>query len=141
MAGQALDLAAEGREVDEDEVRAIHLKKTGALFACAMALGGIAGGARRATVDALEQAGRHLGLAYQIHDDLLNAGADLAQLGKPGGTDAARGKATYPKVIGTQRSRLRAEAHLDLARAILEEYRLFSPGLERLLSAMAARER
>lgn len=141
IAGQALDIAAEGREVDEEEVRTIHLRKTGALFACAMALGGIAAGTRRATVDALEQSGRHLGLAFQIHDDLLNAGADLAQLGKRGGTDAKRGKATYPKVIGTQRSRLRAEAHLDLARSILEEYRLFSPGLQRLLSAMAARER
>jgi len=141
LAGQALDLAAEGRQVDEDEVRAIHLRKTGALFACAMALGGLAAGARKDTVDALEQSGRHLGLAFQIHDDLLNAAAGLAQLGKRGGTDAARGKATYPKVIGSQRSRLRAEAHLDLARSILEEYRLFSPGLQALLGAMAARER
>lgn len=141
IAGQALDIAAEGREVEEEDVREIHLRKTGALFACAMALGGIAGGARKDTVDALEQSGRHLGLAFQIHDDLLNAGAGLAQLGKRGGTDAARGKATYPKVIGSQRSRLRAEAHLDLARSILEEYRLFSPGLQGLLGAMAARER
>ena len=141
IAGQALDVAAEGREVTETEVRAIHLRKTGALFACAMALGGIAAGARAAAVEALDQTGRHVGLAFQIHDDLLNAGADLAQLGKRGGTDAARGKATYPGVIGAETSRRRADAHLDLARSILEEYRLFSRSLERLLAATSARER
>jgi geranylgeranyl diphosphate synthase type II len=141
LAGQALDLAAENRKVTEEEVRSIHLHKTGALFACALALGGLAAGARREIVDALEQSGRHVGLAFQIHDDLLNDAADLEQLGKRGGTDAARGKATYVKAIGAERSRLRAEAHLDLARSILEEYRLFTRSLERLLAAMAARER
>ena len=141
IAGQALDVDAEGRTVTEDQVRAIHLRKTGALFGCALALGGIAAQARVAVVEALEQAGRHVGLAFQIHDDLLNAGAGLPQLGKRGGTDAARGKATYPAVLGLERSRRRADAHLDLARSILEEYRLFSRSLERLLAATAARER
>jgi geranylgeranyl diphosphate synthase type II len=141
IAGQALDIAAEGRDVSEADVRAIHLRKTGALFACAMALGGLAAGARAEVVEALDQAGRHVGLAFQIHDDLLNEASGLAQLGKRGGTDAARGKATYPKAIGVDRSRRRAEAHLDLARAILLEYRLATSGLERLLALMAARER
>jgi geranylgeranyl diphosphate synthase, type II len=141
MAGQALDIAAEGRRVVEADVQAIHRRKTGALFGCALALGGIAGGARPVQIEALDQAGRHLGLAFQIRDDLLNAGAGLAQLGKRGGTDAARGKATYPAVVGESGSRLRAAAHLDLARSILEEYRVFSRGLEGLIAAMAARER
>jgi geranylgeranyl diphosphate synthase, type II len=141
IAGQALDIAAEGRAVGEEEVRAIHLRKTGALFACALALGGIAAGARAEVIEALDQAGRHVGLAFQIHDDLLNEGSGLSQLGKRGGTDAARGKATYPKAIGVERAQRRAEAHLDLARAILLEYRLATTGLERLLALMAARER
>ena len=141
MAGQAMDLAAEGRKVVESEVQAIHQRKTGALFGCALAVGGLVGGSRPGTVDALDAAGRHLGLAFQIRDDLLNAGAGLAQLGKRGGTDAARGKATYPRVVGEHDSRMRAEAHLDLARSILEEYRLLAPGLDRLLTAMAARQR
>ncbi|TMQ68839.1 MAG: polyprenyl synthetase family protein, partial [Candidatus Eisenbacteria bacterium] len=82
IAGQALDLAAEGRATSEEDVRAIHLRKTGALFACALALGGVAAGARAATLDALDQAGRHAGLAFQIQDDLLNVGSDLGRLGK-----------------------------------------------------------
>jgi geranylgeranyl diphosphate synthase type II len=141
MAGQALDIAAEGRPVTEADVQAIHQRKTGALFGCALALGGIAAGARPERVDALDGAGRHLGIAFQIHDDLLNVGATLDQLGKRGGTDAARGKATYPGVLGEQGSSLRAEAHLDLARAILEEYRLLSRGLALLFGSVAARER
>jgi geranylgeranyl diphosphate synthase type II len=141
MAGQALDLAAEGRAVTEMEVGMIHRCKTGALFGCAMALGGIAAGARGDRIQALDSAGRQVGLAFQIHDDLLNAGAGLAQLGKRGGTDAARGKATYPGVVGIERARRMAEAHLDLARSILEEYRLFSCGLERLLATVIGRER
>ncbi len=141
IAGQALDIAAEGRAVDEAEVRAIHLRKTGALFACALALGGLAAGARPATVEALDQAGRHLGLAFQIHDDVLNEAGDLEQLGKRGGTDAARGKATYPAAVGVEGARRRAEAHLDLARSILEEYRLLSQSLEHLLALTTARER
>jgi geranylgeranyl diphosphate synthase type II len=141
MAGQALDLEAEGRAVTETEVRAIHQRKTGALFGCAMALGGLAAGARSERVEALDQSGRHLGLAFQIEDDLLNARAGLGQLGKRGGTDAARGKATYPGVLGETTARQRADAHVALARAILEEYRLDSRGLMELLRAWSARER
>jgi geranylgeranyl diphosphate synthase type II len=141
IAGQALDLAAEGRAVSEIEVSTIHQRKTGALFGCALALGGLAAGARADRIDALDAAGRHLGLSFQIHDDLLNAGSGLEQLGKRGGTDAARGKATYPGVAGVERSRRVAAAHLDLARSILEDYGVYSRGLERLLATVIGRER
>jgi len=141
IAGQALDLAAEGRQVTEIEVSVIHQRKTGALFGCALALGGIAAGAPADRIEALDAAGRHLGLSFQIHDDLLNQGSGLEQLGKRGGTDAARGKATYPGVTGVERSRRVAAAHLDLARSILEEYRVHSRGLERLLGTVIGRER
>ena len=141
IAGQALDIAAEGRKVEEADVRSIHEHKTGSLFGAALALGGLAGGGRPRQIEALLQAGRHLGLAFQIRDDLLNAEASLAQIGKRAGTDAARGKATYPAVIGLEGARMRAEAHLDLARAILEEFHLLNRSLSDLLAATAARRR
>jgi geranylgeranyl diphosphate synthase type II len=141
IAGQARDLEAEGRRVEERELRDIHLRKTGALFGAALALGGIAGGGRDQAVEALDQAGRHLGLAFQIRDDVLNVGSSLERLGKRPGTDTARGKATYPAVVGQARAKRRAAAHLHLARAILEEHRLLPRGLERLLAELAARER
>ncbi len=141
MAGQALDLGAEGRKVGEREVLDIHQRKTGALFGAAMALGGIAASANPRRIDALDKAGRQLGLAFQIRDDLLNAEATLEQLGKRPDTDAARAKATYPGIVGPDGARLRADAHLDLARFILEEFQLYHPRLERLIAALAARTR
>ena len=141
MAGQALDLAAEGREVDEEDVAEIHVRKTGALFGAAMALGGLAGGGSQERVAALSEAGRHLGLAFQIRDDLLNLGASLAQTGKRSGTDARRGKATYPRAVGAEAATTRGAQHLEFARYILEEYRLLTRPMDRLLVAVAARER
>jgi geranylgeranyl diphosphate synthase type II len=98
--GQALDIAAEGRRVTRDAVAEIHLRKTGALIACSLALGALAGGADARQVGDFHDLGLDLGLAFQIHDDLLNAGSSLAKLGKRAGTDAARGKATWPKAVG-----------------------------------------
>ena len=139
MAGQALDIESEGREVGERDVFDIHRRKTGALFGAAMALGGIAGRGTPERTNALESAGRHLGLAFQIRDDLLNTESSLQRLGKRAGTDAAKGKATYPGVVGRERARSIAASHLDLTFFILEEYRLLTSQLERLIAAMAAR--
>jgi len=102
--GQALDLAAEGRAVTRDRVAEIHLRKTGALIATSLALGALAGGAPDGTIAELHDAGLDLGLAFQIHDDLLNAGSSLRRLGKRAGTDAARGKATWPRAVGVERA-------------------------------------
>jgi len=102
--GQALDIAGEGKRVTRDVVADIHLRKTGALIAAALVLGGIVGGARDDTLTALHDLGLDLGFAFQIHDDLLNAGSSLARLGKRGGTDAARGKATWPRAVGARQA-------------------------------------
>jgi geranylgeranyl diphosphate synthase type II len=141
IAGQALDLAAEGQPVSEDDVAEIHSRKTGALFAAAMALGGMAGGGSDPRVAALNEAGRHLGLAFQIRDDLINVGASLAQTGKRPGTDAKRHKATYPRAIGVEAAATRGAEHLELARYILKEYRLLTQPMDRLLGAVEVRER
>jgi geranylgeranyl diphosphate synthase type II len=141
IGGQTLDLAAEGKRVTRARVRAIHERKTGALFGAALALGGIAGGASAERVVALERAGRRLGLAFQIHDDLLNARSSLAQLGKRAGTDAARGKATYPRAAGEEDSRREAAACLRDARAIVEATVRDPRPLLAVIEATAARTR
>jgi geranylgeranyl diphosphate synthase type II len=141
VGGQALDMAAERRRVRRADVEAIHTRKTGALMGACLALGAIAGGADRRTVSVLDDAGRLVGFAFQIHDDLLNAGSTLRRLGKRAGTDAARGKATYPRVAGAAAARRRADLLLDSARGII---RLHCPRPARLLSlveAVAVRER
>src|SRR5439155_1471447 len=83
----------------------------------AMALGAIAGGAPPEQVTRLEWAGGFLGTAFQIQDDLLNAGSSLRRLGKRPGTDAARGKATFPRAMGEASSREAIDSILELAKA------------------------
>ncbi len=141
VGGQVLDLAAESKLVDGAKVRAIHERKTGALFGAALALGAIAGGGDRRKVGALERAGRILGLAFQIHDDLFNAGSSLARLGKRAGTDARRGKATYPRAVGEEAARGEAARLLDRARRRIERFGPRAAYLARLVLATAERER
>src|SRR5207249_4742138 len=108
VGGQALDLEAEGRKMGEAAVRNIHLRKTGGMMGASMALGALVGGASAERVEVFDRLGRDLGLAFQIHDDLLNRGASLAKLGKRAGTDEVRGKATYPRAVGDERARAEA---------------------------------
>jgi geranylgeranyl diphosphate synthase type II len=142
VGGQALDIGAEGRKPSARLVRDIHERKTGALFGASLALGAIAGDADTRTVDALEGAGRMAGLAFQIQDDLLNVSAtSLATLGKRPGTDAARGKATYPAAVGESRARREAVALLRSVRATLARRCAKPELLLRLVEALAKRER
>ena len=99
-------------------MREIHLRKTGALIGAALVLGALAGGAAGDARAALARASAAtLGLAFQIHDDLLNRAPSLARLGKRAGTDDARGKATYPRAVGEARARRRGGAAVSLERA------------------------
>jgi len=141
IGGQVLDLEAEGRPVDEAAVEEIHSRKTGALMSAALRLGGIVGGANAAALDRLAGAGRSLGLAFQIHDDLLNRGATLERLGKRTGTDDRRQKATYPRAAGDARARERADACFARATASLESFGSSSDNLRRLIGAVARRDR
>jgi geranylgeranyl diphosphate synthase type II len=112
VGGQALDLAAEGKPLTLARVRAIHRRKTGALFVAAVRVGGLAGGARPALLRRLTRYGQQLGLSFQIADDI----ADAAEAGD-GRTDRALGKATYPALMGTARARRHAERARDAALA------------------------
>jgi len=141
IGGQALDLAAEGRRVTGREVGEIHWNKTGALMGAALALGAIAGGAEPELVTRLEWAGGFLGTAFQIQDDLLNEDSSLARLGKRSGTDAARGKATFPRAIGEAASREAIPQILALAKDEIAQHCAKSKPLIRLIDAIAARER
>jgi geranylgeranyl pyrophosphate synthase len=140
VAGQALDIAAEGRRVTRDRVTAIHERKTGALIGASMALGALAGGAPEPRVEALGAAGMKLGLAFQIHDDLLNAGSTLARLGKRAGTDTARGKATYPRAVGAERARLHADALIAGVREVIGTRGRSTRALLALIDALARRD-
>ncbi len=119
VGGQALDLAAEGRDVDLVELEGIHARKTGALFGATCRLGALAGAGNDEQVDGLERFGQRIGLAFQIMDDVLDETASQEALGKASGKDRSRGKATYPGLLGLSASRARIEAIVGESEEVL----------------------
>jgi geranylgeranyl diphosphate synthase, type II len=110
VGGQADDLEAEGKTYDLDWLEAIHRRKTGALIAASLRLGGLTAGATVKQLDALARYADGLGLAFQIVDDLLDVQGNAEEVGKRTGKDAAIGKLTYPGLLGIDESRARAAA-------------------------------
>ena len=120
VGGQLRDLQAEGRPVDRGELEAIHRGKTAALIAAAVRMGAVSAGAASPLEERLDRFGRHLGLAFQAVDDILDETADVEQLGKKGGRDRDLGKATYPSVLGLERATAAARSFAEAARSELE---------------------
>lgn len=106
--GQAIDLASIGLSLNEAELDRMHSFKTGALITASVMLGADAAKCTDpALLNALERYGQDFGLAFQIHDDILDIEGDTAIIGKPQGSDALRGKPTYPAAIGIEASKRR----------------------------------
>ena len=105
VAGQALDLAAESREVNSEELERIHHEKTGALICAAARCGAVIGGANEAELAAVTDYGINLGLLFQITDDLLDVTATAEGLGKTPGKDERSRKATFPSRYGVEVTR------------------------------------
>jgi geranylgeranyl diphosphate synthase type II len=120
VGGQVVDMESEGKPVDLATLQYIHTRKTGALFLASIQAGAWLGGGSADQVTALTRYGETAGLAFQIADDILDIVGDQAQLGKDVGSDQARGKATYPALLGLSEARRRAEELRDLAIAALE---------------------
>ena len=118
--GQAIDLAAVGQQLDIGELEYMHIHKTGALIRAAVLLGAHCG---EAPPEALERLGRfanRIGLLFQVVDDILDAEASTATLGKTAGKDAAQNKPTYVNLLGAREAKsmaakLRQDAHDALA--------------------------
>jgi geranylgeranyl diphosphate synthase type II len=110
VGGQTLDILSEGKEVDAAHLESVHRHKTGALIRASLRAGALLGGAGEAQLQAITAYGEAVGLAFQIADDILNVEGEAATTGKAVGSDAAKGKATYPAVHGLERAKARAAA-------------------------------
>jgi geranylgeranyl diphosphate synthase type II len=108
IAGQVADLEAEGRPITRTQLRYIHENKTAALITASVRLGAMSANATPKELNALSDFGLALGLAFQVIDDILDVTQTTAKLGKSAGKDAAAHKATYPSVLGLERSRKEA---------------------------------
>ncbi|RIV22997.1 polyprenyl synthetase family protein [Alicyclobacillaceae bacterium I2511] len=115
VGGQQADLAAETQRPDISMLRFIHTHKTAALIEAAVVMGAIVGGATSEQRTLLASYGRHLGLAFQIVDDLLDVTATTQELGKSAGADERQHKMTYPAAVGVAETRKMADDELAQA--------------------------
>jgi geranylgeranyl diphosphate synthase type II len=122
IGGQVLDLESEHHKPTAELVDAIHRAKTGALIRVSLATGAIYGGGSTEDVRRITEFGRKAGLAFQIVDDVLDMTQDSAHLGKTAGKDLASDKATWPAVVGVERSLEDANRLIQEAFAYLEPY-------------------
>jgi geranylgeranyl diphosphate synthase type II len=122
VGGQVVDLECEGKDVDLETLEYIHLHKTGALLRACVLSGALIAGASDALLEALRTYARGIGLAFQIIDDILDVTASSEVLGKTAGKDLTADKTTYPKLLGLEESRRRADALVAEAKAALAPY-------------------
>lgn len=132
VGGQQDDLAAQFATPDLAALERIHRRKTGAMLCVSVRLGGRIGGATPSQLAGLTSYGQHIGLAFQIVDDLLDLEGQVEAMGKRVGKDAQKGKLTFPAVMGVEASRRRASELVAAAEAVLEGAGLDSAGLVQL---------
>lgn len=122
VGGQFIDIQATNSDMTLDALKAMHSLKTGALIRASLALGGIAAGASEQQLAALDEYGSHIGLAFQVVDDILDVEGDTATLGKTQGKDSEANKPTYVKLLGLAGAKAEAERLLQAALAALVSF-------------------
>ena len=129
VGGQVLDIRSEGKEADLETLHRMHKKKTGAMIRVSLRAGAILSGASDEQIESLSNFGEQIGPAFQITDDILNVEGDRRLLGKETGSDAARGKVTFPALMGIEASRSRVT---ELVREALYSLAFFDDRAEPL---------
>jgi geranylgeranyl diphosphate synthase, type II len=119
VGGQAMDIVAEGQQIQPATLLYLHTHKTGCLIRASIRAGAMAGGAEDLCLDALTRYGERVGLAFQIVDDILDIEGSSQEMGKTAGSDLRKKKATYPAVLGMEVSRGEAARLLQEAKAAL----------------------
>ncbi len=140
IAGQVADLEAEGRKIDMSGLRYIHENKTAAILTTSVQLGAMSANANPKHLNAITKFGRALGLAFQIIDDILDVTQTSEKLGKSAGKDIAAKKATYPAVIGLEKSRSEAKQLTRQAHDALSIFNAKTEALHALANYLLERE-
>ena len=141
IAGQVADLEAEGKKVTEKQLRYIHERKTSALLCCAVRLGGMSVNCTSRQLKALTDFGYNVGLAFQVIDDILDVTQTTEKLGKTAGKDTKALKATYPSIVGLEKSRGIAERLTTKAFDALKAFEGRAVALEGLAEFLLKRDR
>jgi geranylgeranyl diphosphate synthase type II len=141
VAGQVADLEGEGKKLSVAELRYIHERKTSALLCCSVRLGGMSANCTAAQLGALTDFGYHVGLAFQVIDDILDVTQTSEQLGKTAGKDTRSKKATYPAIVGLEKSRKIAGRLTAKAFAALKVFKGRAVALEALAEFLLKRDK
>ncbi|MFC1661327.1 polyprenyl synthetase family protein, partial [Gemmatimonadota bacterium] len=140
VGGQVLDLLGEDRSLSTGELDDLHRRKTGALLRASLTMGGMAAGAAREKLDALDRYGAAIGLAFQVADDLLDATSTADTLGKTP-SDADLRKSTFVSLYGLEEARRKAQELVDEASNALGQGGLAAPELDALARYIVERDR
>jgi geranylgeranyl diphosphate synthase type II len=140
IGGQVADLEGEGKPPEAALLESIHRAKTGALLRASLRMGAIFAGATEIQYEALSCYGEHIGLAFQIVDDILDVEESSEALGKTAGKDAAQHKITFPAVYGVPASRAMAEQECARAHQVLEPFGPHAVGLHELADLIVHRK-
>ena len=141
IAGQVADLEGEGNKISARHLRYIHERKTSALLCCSVRLGGMSANCTPTQLKALTEFGYNVGLAFQVIDDILDVTQTSQKLGKTAGKDTRAQKATYPAIVGLERSRKIAERLTQRAFNSLKAFRGKAVALEALAAFLLRRDR
>lgn len=140
IAGQVADLEGEGKKTSTAQLKYIHERKTSALLCCAVRLGGMSANCSSAQLKALTDFGYHVGLAFQVIDDILDVTQTSEKLGKTAGKDTKALKATYPSIVGLEKSRKIATKLTDKAFVALKTFKGKAVALEALAEFLLKRD-
>ena len=140
IAGQVADLEGEGRDLSVPELKYIHERKTSALLCASVRLGGMSANCTPAQLKALTTFGYNVGLAFQVIDDILDVTQTSEQLGKTAGKDVKAQKATYPSIVGLEKSKVIAAELTAKAEAALKPFRGKAVALEAISDYLLKRQ-
>lgn len=119
IGGQVVDIESEGKEITLDELRYLHLGKTGAIIRSACTIGALLGGGNDDEIKAADEFAKNLGIAFQIQDDILDVEGTEEELGKPIGSDAEENKNTFVSLLGLEKSKELQKEYSDKAKNAL----------------------
>jgi geranylgeranyl diphosphate synthase type II len=139
--GQMRDMLAEGKTIALEQLEALHALKTGALISASVEAGAILSNANPDQYRHLKAYADHIGLAFQVTDDLLNIEGDPAVMGKSAGTDAVKMKSTYPSLLGLKESREKAARLVDKALQSLKIFDTKADPLRAIAAYVIQRDR
>lgn len=139
VAGQILDMQAENKETNLQQLEQIHTLKTGQLLRFAIISGAYIGGATKEQLEALETFAHYVGLVFQVQDDILDVDGDPELIGKAVGSDVGNFKSTYPKLLGLDGAKQHKQLYVDNAKQALQDAGIKHSLLEELIDYLSDR--